>query len=58
MSASTFVTLVFNAASAAVVAPYAGRSVLGFAVAAAASVVLGWGFWQWHRVAGRRAAVV
>ena len=55
MSASTFVTLVFNATTAAVVAPYAGRSVLGFAVAAAVCVVLGWGFWQWHRVAGRRA---
>ena len=55
MSASTFVTLVFNAISAAVVAPYAGRSVLGFAIAAAVSVVLGWGCWQWHRVAGRRA---
>lgn len=55
MSASTFVTLVFNAISAAVVAPYAGRSVLGFATAAAVSVVLGWGCWQWHRVAGRRA---
>lgn len=57
MSASTFVTLVFNAVSAAVVAPYAGRSVLGFAVAAAVCVVLGWGFWQWHRVAVRRAVV-
>ncbi len=57
MSASTFVTLVFNAASAALVAPYAGRSVLGFAIAAAVSVVLGWGCWQWHRMAGRRAAV-
>lgn len=54
MSASTFVTLVFNAASAALVAPYAGRSVLGFAIAAAVSVALGWGCWQWHRVAGRR----
>ena len=57
MSASTFVTLVFNATSAAVVAPYAGRSVLGFAIAAAVSVVLGWGFWHWHRVAGRRPTV-
>ena len=56
MSASTFVTLVFNAVSAAVVAPYAGRSVLGFALAAAVSVVLGWACWQWHLVAGRRAA--
>jgi DHA1 family bicyclomycin/chloramphenicol resistance-like MFS transporter len=54
MSASTFVTLVFNAVSAAVVAPYAGGSVLGFAVTAAVCVVVGWGFWQWHRVAGRR----
>jgi DHA1 family bicyclomycin/chloramphenicol resistance-like MFS transporter len=55
MSASSFVTLVFNAVSAAVLAPYAGRSVLGFAIAAAACVLLGWGCWQWHRVAGRRA---
>ncbi len=54
MSASSFVTLVFNAVSAAVVAPYAGRSVLGFAIAAAVSVLLGWAFWQWHRVVGRR----
>ena len=55
MSASSFVTLVFNAVSAAVLAPYAGGSVLGFAVAAAACVLLGWAFWQWHRLAGRRA---
>ena len=53
MSASTFVTLVFNAVSASLLAPYAGRSVLGFAVTAAVCVVLGWGFWQWHRVAAR-----
>ena len=49
MSAWSFVTLVFNAASAAVLAPYAGRSVLGFAVAAAVCVLLGWLFWRWHR---------
>ncbi len=55
MSASSFVTLVVNAVSAAVLAPYAGRSVLGFAVAAAACVLLGWAFWQWHRVVARRA---
>ncbi|KQV71486.1 MFS transporter [Nocardioides sp. Root122] len=55
MSASSFVTLVFNAASAALLAPYAGRSVLGFAVAAAVCVVLGWGFWRWHQHAERRA---
>ena len=55
MSASTFVTLVFNAVSAAVVAPYAGRSVLGFALAAAASVALGWGCWRWHLQASRAA---
>jgi DHA1 family bicyclomycin/chloramphenicol resistance-like MFS transporter len=55
MSASSFVTLVFNAVSAALLAPYAGRSVLGFAVAAAVCVVLGWGFWRWHQHAERRA---
>ena len=58
MSASTFITLVFNAVSAAVVAPLAGRSVLGFAVTAAVSVLLGWGFWRWHQHAGRRAAAL
>ena len=56
MSASSFVTLVFNAASAAVLAPYAGRSVLGLATAAAVCVVLGWLFWRWQTVAIRRAA--
>ncbi|RYB95729.1 MFS transporter [Nocardioides oleivorans] len=55
MSASSFVTLVFNAISAAVLAPYAGRSVLGFAIAAAGCVLLGWGFWTWNRLALRRA---
>ncbi len=55
MSAASFVTLVFNALSAALLAPYAGRSVLGFAVAAAVCVVLGWGFWRWHQHAQRRA---
>ena len=54
MSASSFVTLAFNAVSAAALAPYAGGSVLGFAVAAATCVALGWGFWQWHRVSARR----
>ncbi len=54
MSAGSFITLVFNAASAALLAPYAGRSVLGFAVAAAVCVVLGWGFWRWHQHAERR----
>lgn len=49
MSAGAFVTLVFNAVSAAVLAPYAGRSVLGFAVTAALCVVLGWGCWRWHQ---------
>lgn len=49
MSAGAFVTLVFNAVSAAVLAPYAGRSVLGFAVTAAVCVVLGWGCWRWHQ---------
>ena len=56
MSASTFVALVFNAVSAALVVPYAGRSVLGFAVTAAACVLLGWGLWRWHRYAVRRDA--
>ncbi|MBS2939563.1 multidrug effflux MFS transporter [Nocardioides sp. J2M5] len=54
MSAASFVTLVFNAASAALLAPYAGRSVLGFAVAAAVCVLLGWGCWRWHQHASRR----
>jgi DHA1 family bicyclomycin/chloramphenicol resistance-like MFS transporter len=53
MSASSFVTLVFNAVSAAVLAPYAGRSVLGFAVAAAVCVLLGWACWRWHQHASR-----
>ena len=48
MSAGAFVTLVFNAVSAAVLAPYAGRSVLGFAVTAAVCVVLGWACWRWR----------
>jgi DHA1 family bicyclomycin/chloramphenicol resistance-like MFS transporter len=54
MSASSFITLVFNAISAALLAPYAGRSVLGFVLAAAACVVLGWASWTWHRLASRR----
>jgi MFS transporter, DHA1 family, multidrug resistance protein len=55
MSGASFVTLVFNAVSAALLAPYAGRSVLGFAIAAAVCVVLGWGFWRWHQHAARQA---
>ncbi|GAA1442763.1 multidrug effflux MFS transporter [Mycobacterium cookii] len=57
MSAGSFVTLVFNAASAALLAPYAGRSVLGFAVAAAVCVLLGWACWRWHLSATRAAHV-
>lgn len=57
VSAGSFVTLVFNAASAALLAPYAGRSVLGFAVAAAVCVLLGWAFWRWHLSATRAAHV-
>ncbi len=57
MSAGSFVTLVFNAASAALLAPYAGRSVLGFAVAAAVCVLLGWVCWRWHLAATRAARV-
>ena len=53
MSAGSFVTLVFNAASAALLAPYAGRSVLGFAVAAAVCVLLGWACWRLHLSATR-----
>ncbi len=53
MSAASFVTLVFNAVGAALVAPYAGRSVLGFAVTAAVWVVLGWLCWRWHQHAVR-----
>ena len=53
MSAGSFVTLVFNAVSAAVLAPYAGRSVLGFAVAAAVCVLLGGACWRWHQHASR-----
>lgn len=56
MSAASFVTLVFNAVSAAVLAPYAGRSVLGFAVAAAVCVLLGWACWRWHQHASRTSA--
>jgi DHA1 family bicyclomycin/chloramphenicol resistance-like MFS transporter len=56
MSAASFVTLVFNAVSAAVLAPYAGRSVLGFAVAAAVCVLLGWACWRWHQHAARTSA--
>ena len=48
MSAGSFVTLVFNAVGAVTLTPWAGRSVLGFALAAAACVVVGWAFWQWH----------
>ena len=57
VSAGSFVTLVFNAASAALLAPYAGRSVLGFAVAAAVCVLLGWACWRWHLSATRAAHV-
>jgi DHA1 family bicyclomycin/chloramphenicol resistance-like MFS transporter len=56
MSAGAFVTLVFNAVSAAVLVPYAGRSVLGFAVAAAVCVLLGWACWRWHLHASRTSA--
>lgn len=55
MSAASFVTLVVNAVSAAVLAPYAGRSVLGFAVAAAGCVLLGWACWGWHQRQSRLA---
>lgn len=58
MSAASFVTLAFNAVSAALLAPYAGRSVLGFAVAAAVCVILGWVCWRWHQHAERRAVAV
>ncbi|GAA5134810.1 multidrug effflux MFS transporter [Alloalcanivorax gelatiniphagus] len=54
MSASSFLTLVFNAVSAVVLAPYAGRSVLGFAGTAAVCVLLGWACWRWHQHAERR----
>jgi DHA1 family bicyclomycin/chloramphenicol resistance-like MFS transporter len=57
VSAGSFVTLVFNAASAALLAPYAGRSVLGFAVAAAVCVLLGWVCWRWHLSATRAERV-
>ncbi len=48
MSAGSFVTLLFNAVGAVTLTPYAGRSVLGFSLAAAACVVLGWLCWRWH----------
>ncbi|WP_210439799.1 multidrug effflux MFS transporter [Nocardioides xinjiangensis] len=53
VSAAASITLVFNAVSAAVLAPYAGRSVLGFALTAATCVLLGWGCWRWHQRAAR-----
>lgn len=49
MSVGSFVTLVFNAIGAVTLAPYAGRSVLGFAVAAGCCVVLGFSCWRWHQ---------
>jgi DHA1 family bicyclomycin/chloramphenicol resistance-like MFS transporter len=55
VSAGSFITLVVNAVSAAVVAPVAGGSVLGFAVTAAVLVVLGWALWRWHLHAARAA---
>lgn len=55
MSAGSFVTLLFNAVGAVTLTPYAGRSVLGLAIAAAVCVVLGWVCWQWHQRATRGA---
>ena len=54
MSAAAFITLIFNAVGAVTITPLAGRSVLGFAVAALVMVLVGALLWWWHLVAGRR----
>ena len=57
MSASSFVTLVFNAVGAVTITPLAGRSVLGFALAALVLVLMGASLWWWHvRSAGTVAS--
>lgn len=48
VSGGSFLTLVLNAAVAAVVTPVVGTSALGFAVTAIAMVVTGLVFWSWH----------
>ena len=53
VSAAAFTTLVFNAVGAVTIAPLAGRSVLGFAVAAMVMVLLGALLWWWHLAATR-----
>lgn len=54
MSAAAFVTLSFNAVGAVTVTPLAGRSVLGFAVAALVMVLVGASLWWWHLAISRR----
>lgn len=53
VSAAAFTTLFFNAVGAVTIAPLAGRSVLGFAVAAMVMVLLGALLWWWHLAATR-----
>lgn len=48
MSGSTFVTLLFNATTAVVLAPVLATSTLAFAIASAVCVVLGQLCWSWH----------
>lgn len=48
MSAMMFTTLMFNAVAAVTITPLVGRSVVGFAVAAAALGLAGLGIWLWH----------
>ena len=55
MSAATFCTLMFNAIAAVTITPYAGRSVVGLAVAAALLVGLGGVVWLSHLRAMRRS---
>ena len=54
MSAASFVTLAFNAVGAVTITPLAGRSVLGFAVAALVMVLAGASLWWWHLALSRR----
>ena len=53
MSAAAFVTLMFNAVGAVTITPLAGRSVLGFAVAALVMVLVGVLLWAWQLAVSR-----
>ena len=58
MSGATFVTLSFNAIAAFAITPYAGTSVLGFALTALAMVTCGYLLWWRHSTVTRSFADV